>query len=91
MFLSVYMINHSSLQSHPEFSGLQGLCHFLQYIPQPSEILDFFNPVAKQIIQLMKGKACLPAKMDSSESAMHAFTQALSESAGLCMYVRYIF
>ncbi|XP_060717612.1 uncharacterized protein wu:fj29h11 [Tachysurus vachellii] len=51
--------------SHPEFSGLQGLCHFLQYIPQPSEILDFFNPVAKQIIQLLKGKPCLPAKMDS--------------------------
>ncbi|MCI4384121.1 hypothetical protein PGIGA_G00034980 [Pangasianodon gigas] len=51
--------------SHPEFSGLQGLCYFLQYIPQPSEILDFFNPVAKQIIQLLKGKPCLPAKMDS--------------------------
>ncbi|TSK14591.1 Sacsin [Bagarius yarrelli] len=52
--------------THPEFSGLQGLCHFLQYIPQPSEILDFFNPVAKQIIQLLKGKPCLPAKMDSN-------------------------
>ncbi|XP_058262273.1 uncharacterized protein wu:fj29h11 isoform X2 [Hemibagrus wyckioides] len=51
--------------NHPEFNGLQGLCHFLQYIPQPSEILDFFNPVAKQIIQLLKGKACLPAKMDN--------------------------
>ncbi|XP_060795619.1 uncharacterized protein wu:fj29h11 isoform X3 [Neoarius graeffei] len=51
--------------SHPEFTGLQGLCHFLQYIPQPSEILDFFNPVAKQIIQLLKGKPCLPIKMDS--------------------------
>ncbi|XP_053540833.1 uncharacterized protein wu:fj29h11 isoform X2 [Ictalurus punctatus] len=51
--------------SHPEFNGLQGLCQFLQYIPQPSEILDFFNPVAKQIIQLLKGKPCLPAKMDS--------------------------
>ncbi|XP_046709697.1 protein NO VEIN-like isoform X1 [Silurus meridionalis] len=50
--------------SHPEFSGLQGLCQVLQYIPQPNEILDFFNPVAKQIIQLLKGKPCLPVKMD---------------------------
>lgn len=63
-----------TLQSHPEFNGLQGLCQFLQYIPQPSEILDFFNPVAKQIIQLLKGKPCLPAKMDSSESALHALS-----------------
>ncbi|XP_035259283.1 protein NO VEIN isoform X1 [Anguilla anguilla] len=47
---------------HPEFSGLQGLCHFLQFIPLPDEILDFFNPVAGQIIQLLKGKACLPTK-----------------------------
>uniref|UniRef100_A0A672LXB6 Uncharacterized LOC107595630 n=1 Tax=Sinocyclocheilus grahami TaxID=75366 RepID=A0A672LXB6_SINGR len=50
---------------HPEFSGLGGLCYFMQFIPQPSEILDFFNPVANQIIQLLKGKACLPAKEDS--------------------------
>ncbi|XP_042591962.1 uncharacterized protein LOC122139308 [Cyprinus carpio] len=52
-------------QQHPEFSGLGGLCYFMQFIPQPSEILDFFNPVANQIIQLLKGKACLPAKEDS--------------------------
>ncbi|XP_067286203.1 uncharacterized protein wu:fj29h11 isoform X3 [Pseudorasbora parva] len=50
---------------HPEFSGLGGLCYFLQFIPQPSEILDFFNPVANQILQLLKGKACLPAKEDN--------------------------
>uniref|UniRef100_A0A3B3RWP0 Wu:fj29h11 n=1 Tax=Paramormyrops kingsleyae TaxID=1676925 RepID=A0A3B3RWP0_9TELE len=45
---------------HPEFSGLQGLCRFLQFVPLPDEILDFFSPVASQIIQLLKGKACLP-------------------------------
>ncbi|XP_057182526.1 uncharacterized protein LOC130549349 isoform X2 [Triplophysa rosa] len=53
---------------HPEFSGLGGLCYFLQFIPQPSEILDFFNPVANQIIHLLKGKACLPAKVDNGKS-----------------------
>ncbi|XP_065109604.1 uncharacterized protein [Paramisgurnus dabryanus] len=50
---------------HPEFTGMGGLCYFLQFIPQPSEILDFFNPVANHIIQLLKGKACLPAKEDN--------------------------
>lgn len=68
------------LQNHPDFSGLEGLCHFLQYIPQPSEILDFFSPVAKQIIQLLKGKPCLPAK-DSSKSAVHAFSPVMSKSS----------
>ncbi|KAM6951488.1 uncharacterized protein FYW47_015000 [Aplochiton taeniatus] len=45
---------------HPDFSGLSGLCHFLQFVPLPDEVLDFFRPVAGQIIQLLKGKAFLP-------------------------------
>ncbi|XP_041829730.1 protein NO VEIN isoform X2 [Melanotaenia boesemani] len=45
---------------HPEFKGLKGLCQFLQFIPLPDEVLDFFKPVAGQIIQLLKGKAFLP-------------------------------
>ncbi|XP_056153215.1 uncharacterized protein wu:fj29h11 [Lampris incognitus] len=45
---------------HPEFSGLKGLCNFLQFVPLPDEALDFFKPVAGQIIQLLKGKAFLP-------------------------------
>ncbi|KAK2885132.1 uncharacterized protein wu:fj29h11 isoform X1 [Channa argus] len=45
---------------HPEFKGLKGLCEFLQFIPLPDEVLDFFKPVAGQIIQLLKGKAFLP-------------------------------
>ncbi|XP_041077227.1 protein NO VEIN-like isoform X2 [Polyodon spathula] len=49
---------------HPDFEGLQGLCEFLQFIPLPDEIFDFFKPVAGQIIQLLKGKACLPTKED---------------------------
>ncbi|XP_059180709.1 uncharacterized protein wu:fj29h11 [Centropristis striata] len=45
---------------HPEFKGLKGLCQFLQFIPLPDEVLDFFKPVAGQIIQMLKGKAFLP-------------------------------
>ncbi|XP_076154340.1 uncharacterized protein LOC143137890 isoform X4 [Alosa pseudoharengus] len=47
---------------HPEFRGLKGLCYFLQFVPLPDEIQDFFKPVANQILQLLKGQACLPAK-----------------------------
>lgn len=32
----------------------------MQFIPLPDEVLDFFKPVAGQIIQLLKGKAFLP-------------------------------
>ncbi|XP_070708112.1 uncharacterized protein [Pempheris klunzingeri] len=45
---------------HPEFRGLKGLCQFLQFVPLPDEVLDFFKPVAGKIIQLLKGKAFLP-------------------------------
>ncbi|XP_074476701.1 uncharacterized protein LOC141758850 isoform X3 [Sebastes fasciatus] len=45
---------------HPEFKGLQGLSQFLRFIPLPDEVLDFFKPVAGQIIQMLKGKAFLP-------------------------------
>ncbi|XP_028845943.1 uncharacterized protein LOC114796163 isoform X2 [Denticeps clupeoides] len=50
--------------SHPEFSGLKGLCYFLQFVPLPDEIQDFFKPVASQILQLLRGRPCLPAKED---------------------------
>ncbi|XP_014916077.1 uncharacterized protein LOC106964848 isoform X1 [Poecilia latipinna] len=46
--------------THPEYRGLKGLCQFLHFIPLPDEVLDFFKPVAGQIIQLLKGKAFLP-------------------------------
>uniref|UniRef100_A0A3B4B300 HTH OST-type domain-containing protein n=1 Tax=Periophthalmus magnuspinnatus TaxID=409849 RepID=A0A3B4B300_9GOBI len=46
--------------THSDLGGLRGLCHFFQFIPLPDEILDFFKPVALQIIQLLKGRAFLP-------------------------------
>ncbi|XP_077406198.1 uncharacterized protein LOC144038026 isoform X2 [Vanacampus margaritifer] len=49
-----------AFHDHPEFTGLRGLCQFLQFIPLPDEVMDFFKPVASQIIQLLKGKAFLP-------------------------------
>ncbi|XP_028332404.1 uncharacterized protein LOC114481634 isoform X2 [Gouania willdenowi] len=45
---------------HPEFQGLKALSQFLFFIPLPDEVMDFFKPVAWQIVQLLKGKAFLP-------------------------------
>ncbi|XP_072882566.1 uncharacterized protein [Hemitrygon akajei] len=53
-----------TFNSHPNFEGLEGLCHFLPFIPLPDEILDFFRPVAGQIIQMLKAKSCLPTAED---------------------------
>ncbi|XP_028263346.1 uncharacterized protein LOC114437112 isoform X2 [Parambassis ranga] len=52
---------------HPEFSRLKGLCQFLQFVPLPDEVLDFFKPVAGQIIQLLKGKPFLPTLSSDGE------------------------
>uniref|UniRef100_A0A3Q2QWQ6 Wu:fj29h11 n=1 Tax=Fundulus heteroclitus TaxID=8078 RepID=A0A3Q2QWQ6_FUNHE len=46
--------------AHPDYTGLKGLCQFLHFIPLPDEVLDFFKPVAGQIIQLLKGRPFLP-------------------------------
>uniref|UniRef100_A0A8C5H5H6 Uncharacterized LOC114481634 n=1 Tax=Gouania willdenowi TaxID=441366 RepID=A0A8C5H5H6_GOUWI len=49
---------------HPEFQGLKALSQFLFFIPLPDEVMDFFKPVAWQIVQLLKGKAFLPTLGD---------------------------
>lgn len=53
-------------KNYPEFRGLNGLCRFLHFVPLPDEVLDFFRPVAGQIIQLLKGKAFLPTLSSGS-------------------------
>ncbi|XP_043925651.1 protein NO VEIN-like [Protopterus annectens] len=54
--------------AHPDFKGLEGVCQFLNFVPLPDEILDFFKPVAGQIIQLLKSKPILPTKKDKDGS-----------------------
>ncbi|XP_069785977.1 uncharacterized protein [Narcine bancroftii] len=53
-----------TFSSHPRFEGLEGLRQFLAFIPLLDEILDFFQPVAVQIIQKLKAKSCLPTTED---------------------------
>ncbi|XP_067859939.1 uncharacterized protein wu:fj29h11 isoform X2 [Heptranchias perlo] len=60
----LFLTAMETFTNHPNFKGLEGLCQFLQFIPLPDEILDFFRPVAGQIIQLLKAKTCLPTIED---------------------------
>uniref|UniRef100_A0A8C4QVP4 Uncharacterized protein n=1 Tax=Eptatretus burgeri TaxID=7764 RepID=A0A8C4QVP4_EPTBU len=52
----------STFQKHRCFKSFEGLCHFLKFVPLPDEILDFFQPVARQIMQQLKALPWLPAR-----------------------------
>uniref|UniRef100_A0A3Q2QWH8 Wu:fj29h11 n=1 Tax=Fundulus heteroclitus TaxID=8078 RepID=A0A3Q2QWH8_FUNHE len=67
--------------AHPDYTGLKGLCQFLHFIPLPDEVLDFFKPVAGQIIQLLKGRPFLPT-LTSAED--HAGAVILPSQVAVC-------
>jgi len=50
------------LQSQAEFSDIESLLRFVQFIPLEDEILDFFRPVAAHIMQHLRAKPCLPTQ-----------------------------
>ncbi|XP_021342125.1 uncharacterized protein LOC110442712 isoform X2 [Mizuhopecten yessoensis] len=52
-------------KSHKEFSTLEAITSFLQFVPMEDEILDFFRPVASQILAKLKAKACVPTQPNS--------------------------
>ncbi|XP_060075304.1 uncharacterized protein LOC132554994 [Ylistrum balloti] len=52
-------------KSHKEFSALEAVTSFLQFVPMEDEILDFFRPVASQILAKLKAKACVPTQPNS--------------------------
>ncbi|XP_069113795.1 uncharacterized protein [Argopecten irradians] len=52
-------------KSHKEFSPLEAVTSFLQFVPMEDEILDFFRPVASQILAKLKAKACVPTQPNS--------------------------
>lgn len=42
------------------------MCSFLQFVPLEDEILDFFRPVALNILQLLRARPCLPTQGNSN-------------------------
>lgn len=52
-------------QSHPEYDTMNAVCTFLQFVPMEDEVLDFFKPVAADILRKLKGKPCIPTQPNS--------------------------
>ncbi|XP_013395427.1 uncharacterized protein LOC106162634 [Lingula anatina] len=51
-------------QKHPEFDKISAVVAFLKHVPLEGELYDFFQPVAKQILQLLQGMPCLPVRKE---------------------------
>ncbi|XP_077982386.1 uncharacterized protein LOC144437336 [Glandiceps talaboti] len=56
-----------AFRGHPSLSDLQAVCSFLQYVPLEDEILGFFKPVARQILQQLKASPCLPTDVQTED------------------------
>ncbi|KAK3603430.1 hypothetical protein CHS0354_009413 [Potamilus streckersoni] len=52
-------------KSHPSFNAIEALSAFLQFVPMEDEILDFFKPVATEIMKKLRGKPCVPTQPNS--------------------------
>jgi hypothetical protein len=59
-----------SFKAHPDFNSLEAVINYLQFIPLEDEVMDFFKPVAYQIMQNIKSKPCLPVqvKLEQTEA-----------------------
>ncbi|XP_046338389.2 protein NO VEIN-like isoform X3 [Haliotis rufescens] len=55
-------------KSHPDFSNMEALAAYLQFVPMEDEILDFFRPVATQILGKLRAKECLPVQTNKKGS-----------------------
>ena len=74
MYMYVYIsVNSLSIQALPGLSLTDAVALFLQFIPLDGELHDFFKPVAVQILNLLRGTACLPTEQ-GSEDVRDAFS-----------------
>lgn len=54
-----------TVQNLPELSPTVAVALYLQFVPLDGELHDFFKPVAIQILNLLRGTACLPTEPGS--------------------------
>ncbi|XP_056016364.1 uncharacterized protein LOC125663893 [Ostrea edulis] len=51
-----------TFKSHGDFTNMEAVSAFLQFVPVEDEIIDFFRPVANQILQKLRAKQCIPTQ-----------------------------
>ena len=49
---------------------MEAVSAFLQFVPMEDEILDFFKPVASQILNKLKARPCIPTQPNSQGKAI---------------------
>ncbi|XP_061196696.1 uncharacterized protein LOC133204972 [Saccostrea echinata] len=54
-----------AFKNHADFSNVEAVTSFLQFVPVEDEIIDFFRPVANQILQKLRAKQCVPTQPNS--------------------------
>ena len=52
-------------KSHQEFSNVEAVISYLQFVPMEDEVLDFFKPVASDILKKLKARPCVPTQPNS--------------------------
>ena len=59
-------------KSHQEFNNIEAVISYLQFVPMEDEVLDFFKPVASDILKKLKARPCVPTQ-PNSEGISNAF------------------
>ena len=52
-------------QAHKSYSVLEAVGSYLLFVPMEDEVLDFFKPVAANILKKLKARPCIPTQPDS--------------------------
>lgn len=60
-----YLMFIFCFQAHSDFSNMEAVISYLQFVPVEDEIIDFFRPVANQILQKLRAKPCVPTQPNS--------------------------
>ncbi len=94
LFIFIYLFIHSfivllillyNFQNHfhsiDKVSEVDAVALFLQFVPLEGEVLDFFHPITGQILNLIRGKKCLPTEPYSQKAVATATFSSLASSS----------
>ena len=57
---ALFIESLSTFKSQPSVSEIEAVRNFLQFVPLDGEVVDFFQPIPKQILGLLRTYECLP-------------------------------
>lgn len=69
-------------------ADIQAVSLFLQFVPLEGELLDFFQPLTSQILNLLRGTSCLPTDplhTSEEEETTPTFTSLVTPTSTTCV------